>query len=141
MGRIMALDVGQKRVGVAITDEQKIIATGLDTIPTQEIFVFLEQYLASEEVETIVIGDPRQKDNSQSPSARFIEPLVNKINKKYPDLKVERYDERYTSKLAFRTMIESGISKKNRQNKSLIDKISATIILQSYMEFQINQRK
>jgi putative Holliday junction resolvase len=136
----MALDIGQKRIGVAVTDDQKIIANGLDTIPSQDIFDFLEQYISSEEVDTIVIGDPRQKDNSESPSARFIDPLVKKIKKKYPDMKVERYDERYTSKLAFRTMIESGISKKNRQNKSLIDKISATIILQSYMEFQNNQK-
>ena len=136
----MALDVGQKRIGVAVTDELKIIASGLDTIPASEIFGFLEQYIANEEVETIVIGDPRQKDNSESPSARYIDPLVKKIKKKYPDMKVERYDERYTSKLAFRTMIESGISKKSRQNKNLIDKISATIILQSYMDFQQNQR-
>ena len=136
MGRIMALDVGQKRVGIAVTDDLKLIANGLDTVPFAEIFDFLDAYTAEQAVETLVVGEPRQRDNSASPSAGLIDPFVKKLMKKYPEINIERYDERFTSKMAFQAMIDSGISKKSRQDKALIDKISATIILQSYMESQ-----
>jgi putative Holliday junction resolvase len=132
----MAIDVGQKRVGIAITDDLKLIANGLDTVPYAKFFDFLDKYTTEQEVETIVVGEPRQRDNSASPAAGLIDPFVKKLIKKYPQIRVERYDERYTSKMAFQAMIDSGISKKSRQDKALIDKISATIILQSYMESQ-----
>ena len=134
MGRILAIDYGQKRVGLAVTDELQMIANALETVPAREVIAYLQKYIAAENVETIVVGEPKQKDNTASPSAVWIDPFVKKIKKLFPDITIERYDERFTSKMAFQTMIDSGISKKNRRDKSLIDKISATIILQSYLE-------
>ncbi len=130
----MAIDFGQKRVGIAVTDELQMIANGLDTVPAGEIMNYLDQYIVKENVETIVVGEPRQKDNSASQAEAWIGPFVKKLRKRYPGITIDRYDERFTSKLAFQTMIDSGISKKSRQDKGLIDKISATIILQSYLE-------
>jgi len=136
MGRIMAIDYGQKRVGLAITDELKIIATALDTVPVKDIFVYLEEYFEKEEVECVVIGDPRQMNNEASESVKYIDPFVKKFRKVFSGTKVERFDERFTSKMAQQTMIDAGLKKKARQNKSTVDKISAVIILQSYLSAQ-----
>ena len=133
LGRILAIDYGQKKVGFAVTDELQIIANGLDTVHVSKAFDFLKAYVGKEKVDVIVVGDPRKMDNSQSDSARFIEPFVNRIKKELPNIPVVRMDERFTSKMAFQTMIDAGLGKKARQNKELVDKISATIILQSYL--------
>lgn len=133
MGRIIAIDYGQKKVGFAVTDELQICANGLDTVHVSKAFDFLKDYVSREKVDVIVVGDPRKMDNSQSDSARFIEPFVNRVRKEIPDIPLVRMDERFTSKMAFQTMIDAGLGKKARQNKELVDKISATIILQSYL--------
>lgn len=134
MGRILAFDIGRKRTGVAATDPLKIIANGLTTIPTDTVVDFLSQYLNKENVELIVIGQPKQMNNQPSEAVKYIEPVVNRIRKIFPNLKIELVDERFTSKMAFQTMIDGGLKQKDRQNKALVDTISATIILQSYME-------
>ena len=133
MAKILALDFGIKRVGIAVTDDLQIIASGLTTIPTKEIFEFLDSYLRSEKVELFLIGEPRQMDYSASESEKHIIPFIKKLNLKFSNIPVQRVDERFTSKMAFQTMIDSGLKKKQRQNKALIDEISATIILQSYL--------
>ena len=130
----MAIDYGRKRVGIAVTDDLQMISSALTTVHSKDIMTFLKKYLSEENVETIVIGEPRQMNNTHSESEQFIRPFVKQLRKKYPQLKIERFDERFTSKMAFQTMIDSGIGKKARQDKSTVDKISATIILQSYME-------
>lgn len=134
MGRILAIDYGQKRVGVAVTDPLKIIANGLDTVKAEDIFTFLENYLSTYEVEKIVVGYPKTLKNEPAEAVRFINPFVKKLTKKYPQLNIELFDERFTSKMAVRAMIEGGMKKKQRQNKAMIDKVSATIILQSYLQ-------
>ncbi|HNX21150.1 MAG TPA: Holliday junction resolvase RuvX [Bacteroidales bacterium] len=134
MGRILAIDYGQKRVGFAATDELRICANGLDTVHVSKAFDFIVQYVSKEKVDIIVIGEPKTMKFEASDSSRFIEPFVNRLKKAFPDLKIDRYDERFTSKMAFQTMIEAGLSKKQRTNKELVDMISATIILQSYMQ-------
>ncbi len=134
MGRILAIDYGQKRIGLAATDPQQIIANGITTIPTSEIWNFLKKYLEEEQVEKVVIGYPVDTNNSPSQALSYINPFLKKFCKTYPNLPIEQYDERFTSKMAFQTMIDAGLGKKARRNKSLVDKISATIILQSYME-------
>ncbi len=138
MGRILAIDYGQKRVGFAVTDELQICANALDTIPVAQAFDFLKSYLLKEKVDTIVIGEPRKLDNTPSDSTRFIEPFVNRLRKELPNISpattIARVDERFTSRMAFQTMIDVGLKKKDRQNKALIDRVSATIILQTYME-------
>ena len=133
MARIMAIDYGSKRVGIAVTDTLQIIATGLTTVHSKDLIEFLKKYLIKEEVECIVVGEPKRLNNLPSDSARFIDPFVINLKRTFPNLKVERMDERFTSKMAFQTMIDSGLKKKDRQNKELVDEISATIILQSYM--------
>ncbi|MBP5664301.1 MAG: Holliday junction resolvase RuvX [Bacteroidales bacterium] len=133
MGRIIAIDYGQKKVGFAVTDELQICANGLETVHVSKAFDFLKDYVSREKVDVIVVGDPRKMDNSQSDSARFIEPFVNRVRKEIPNIPLVRMDERFTSKMAFQTMIDAGLGKKARQNKELVDKISATIILQSYL--------
>ncbi len=140
MGRIMALDYGRKRVGVAVSDPQRIIATGLDTIPAHQIFAFLETYLRQEEVDVIVVGQPVRLDNSPSEAQMFTEPFVKRLRKLYPDIQLERIDERFTSSIATRAIREAGAKKKDRQRKDLVDKVSATLILQSYMEMKTNFR-
>jgi putative Holliday junction resolvase len=134
MGRILAIDYGQKRVGIAVTDELQMIATGLETVPAKDIWKYLADYLQREQVEAIVVGEPRDMMNRPSDSSRFVEPFVKKLRKTYPHLKIERFDERFTSKMAFQTMIDGGLGKKKRRNKALVDTISATLILQSYLE-------
>ncbi len=134
MGRIMAIDYGQKRVGLAVTDEFQIIANALTTVHSKDIFSFLKDYLNNENVNCIVVGEARQMNNELSESMKFIEPFIKKLKKEFPDQKVERFDERFTSKMASQAILESGLKKKARQNKALIDSVSATILLQSYMQ-------
>lgn len=134
MPKIVAIDYGQKRVGIAVTDDLQIIASGLTTVHSKDIISFLENYLKNNRVECFVVGEPKDLKNNPAESTRFIEPFVKNLKKRFPEIKVERVDERFTSKMAFQTMIDSGLSKKARQNKALIDEISATIILQSYLE-------
>jgi len=129
----MAIDYGSKRVGIAVTDPQQIIASGLTTVHSNEVIDFLKQYMTKEKVSCIVVGEPKRMNNEPSDSARFIEPFVVHLKRTFPTVKIERMDERFTSKMAFQTMIDSGLKKKARQNKELVDEISATIILQSYL--------
>lgn len=139
MGRILAIDYGQKRVGIAVTDILQIAANGLTTVPVAQIFEFLSQYFAKETVETVVVGLPKQMNNLPSESMRYITPFVNRFKKLYPDMPIVMVDERFTSVLAHKAMLDGGLKKKDRQDKALVDQISATILLQSYMESQ-NQR-
>lgn len=129
----MAIDYGEKRIGIAITDDLQIIASGLTTIETKKIFSFLTHYLKTENIELFIVGEPKQLNNTESESEKFIKPFVEKLSKTFPKIPIKRIDERFTSKMAFQTMIDSGLKKKQRQNKALIDEISATIILQSYL--------
>jgi len=133
MGRIVAIDFGTKRTGVAVTDELQIIASGLRTVETPKLIDFLKEYVNSESVELLVIGEPKQKDGSHSQVEVSIQQFIEELGKMMPDLKIERVDERFTSKMAFQTMIDSGLKKQKRRNKALIDEISATIILQDYL--------
>ncbi|MCB2207481.1 MAG: Holliday junction resolvase RuvX [Bacteroidetes bacterium] len=133
MGRILAIDYGQKRVGIAATDELQITSNGISTVHSSDIWQFLEVYLKENNVEAIVVGEPKDMRNQPSDASRFIEPFVKKLIKKYPQVKIERYDERFTSKMAFDAMIEGGLSKKKRRDKALVDKVSATLLLQSYL--------
>jgi putative Holliday junction resolvase len=133
MPRILSIDYGQKRTGIAVTDEMQIIASGLTTIPTHTLIDFLKDYFAKEKVEAVLIGEPRQMNGLPSESASVINGFVTHFSNIFPDMKVIRVDERFTSKMAFQTMIDSGLSKKQRQNKGLIDEISATILLQDYL--------
>ena len=134
MSRLLAIDYGQKRVGIAVTDNEQIIASGLTTVHSKDVSFFLEDYLKCEEVECFVIGEAKNLDNSPSESARFIEPFVKKLSNTFPEIKIVRVDERFSSKIAFQTMIDAGLKKKTRRDKALVDKVSATIILQSYLE-------
>ena len=133
MGRILSIDYGQKRVGIAVTDEMRIIATGLKTVASKDIWSFLKEYLSQENVDSIVVGKPTDMQNRPSDASRFIEPFVRKLIKTYPDMKVDRFDERFTSKIAQQAMLAGGLNKKRRQDKALVDTISATLLLQSYM--------
>jgi putative Holliday junction resolvase len=133
MGRILALDYGKKRTGIAVTDELQIIASGLTTVETKEIFNFLKNYISLEKVETFVVGEPKQMNNTPSESEELIKKFLVQLQKNFPDIPIVRVDERFTSKMAFQTMIDAGLKKKKRQNKALIDEISATLILQNYL--------
>ena len=134
MARILALDFGTKRTGIAITDEMQIIASGLTTVATKELIVFLKQYISEENVELFIIGEPKQMNYEASESEESIAKFLIKLEKAIPHIPVKRVDERFTSKMAFQTMIDSGLKKKQRKDKALIDEISATIILQSYLQ-------
>lgn len=134
MGRILAIDYGTKRTGIAVSDPLRIIAGGLTTIETRQLERWIAQYVAENDVTTIVVGKPMQPNGQPSDTWRFVEPLVARLKRTYPGKEVELYDERFTSVLAHRTMLASGIGRKARQDKALVDKISATIILQGYME-------
>lgn len=134
MARIVSLDIGKKRTGVAVTDPQQIIATGLKTIETSSIIEFLRTYTTTEKVEKLVVGYPIQTNGKPSDALRYINPIIQQIVKTFPHLQVVQFDERYTSTLAHRAMIEAGMSRKDRRNKAAVDTISATIILQSYMQ-------
>ena len=134
MSRILAIDYGRKRTGIAVTDTMQLIANGLTTVATHELLKFIQDYISKEQVERIVIGKPKQMNNEDSENMRFIEPFVRSLKKQLPDMPVEYVAERFTSVLAHRTMLEAGLKKKDRQNKALVDEISAVIILQSYLE-------
>lgn len=133
MARILAIDYGQKRTGIAITDEMQIIASGLTTVPSETALTFLQKYFNDEKVERVLIGQPMQMDYTPSESTETIEAFVKKFEKLFPDMPVERVDERFTSKMAQKTMLASGLKKKQRQNKALVDEISATIMLQDFL--------
>jgi putative Holliday junction resolvase len=134
LARFLAIDYGRKRAGLAVTDPLRIIANSLTTVMTQDLFPFLEKYFAREPVDTIVVGYPRQMNNLPSEAVVYIDPFIKKLRKTWPDKTVVLMDERFTSKMAMQTMIDGGVKKMDRRNKELIDAISATIILQSYMD-------
>ena len=129
----MALDYGTKRTGIAVTDELQIIASGLTTVETKTLLPFLKEYFEKEKVELVLVGEPKQKDGTHSRVEEDIQKFLGKFSETFPQLPILRRDERFTSKMAFQTMIDSGLKKKQRQNKALIDEISATIILQDYL--------
>jgi len=136
MSRILAIDYGKKRVGIAVSDPSQLIAGGLTTVDSQQVLTFLVKYLATESVECIVVGLPKQMNNMPSESMKYITPFVNSLKNKFPHVRVEFFDERFTTVLTHKTMLGGGLKKKDRQNKALVDEISATIILQDYMESQ-----
>jgi putative holliday junction resolvase len=133
MPRILAIDYGIKRTGIAVTDDFQIIASGLTTIPSETTIDFLKDYFSKENVIVVLIGEPKQMNGQPSESTEIIEKFVQKFKIAFPNMKVERSDERFTSKMAFQTMIDSGLKKKQRQNKALVDEIAATIMLQDYL--------
>ena len=136
MARLLSIDYGTKRTGIAVTDELQIIASGLTTVAAHELFPFLEKYFSEEKVALVIIGEPKQKDGTHSNVEVEIKRFLQKFSEKFPAMKTTRMDERFTSKMAFQTMIDSGLKKKQRQNKALIDEISATIILQDYLNYK-----
>ena len=133
MARILAIDYGEKRSGIAVSDELQIIASGLTTVATDELMSFLKKYVSDEAVELFLIGLPKQMNNEPSQSEALIKPFLNQLKNAFPDIPYNRVDERFTSKIAVKTMIDSGLKKKARRNKALLDEISATLILQSYL--------
>ena len=134
MARLLAIDYGRKRTGIAVSDTLQIIANGLTTVPSHTLMAFLKDYVAKESVERFIIGLPRQMNYEESESMQYIKPFVKRLEKEIPTIPVEYFDERFTSQMALQTMIDGGVKKKKRQNKALVDEISATIILQGYME-------
>lgn len=140
MGRIMAIDYGVKRTGLAVTDPVRIIATALTTVETPALLPYIKEYCAREEVDLFVVGEAKHMDNSPSESMQYIEPFVKQLKETFPDKEIARVDERFTSKMAFQTMIDSGLKKKQRRDKGMIDQIAATLILQTYMN-TINNNK
>ena len=134
--RILAIDYGIKRTGIAVTDEMQMIAFGLTTIPSETAISFLKDYFSKEKVECVIVGEPKQMDGTPSQSAEIINAFVAKFQTAFPEMPVNRVDERFTSKMAFQTMIDSGLNKKQRQNKALVDEIAATIILQDYLRYK-----
>ncbi|MCR9225834.1 MAG: Holliday junction resolvase RuvX [Flavobacteriaceae bacterium] len=133
MARILALDFGKVRTGIAVTDELQLIASGLTTIETKELLAFLEEYTQKEPIERFVVGLPKQMDNTASESEALIQEFLKKLKAKLPSIPVERQDERFTSKMAFQSMLDTGMKKKKRRDKALVDEISATLILQAYL--------
>lgn len=133
--RLMAIDYGGKRTGIAVTDEMQMIASGLTTVATKELFAFLTDYFSRENVEKVVIGEPKRLNNEPSQIADEIVKFVEKFKQQFASIEVVRMDERFTSKMAFQTMIDSGLKKKQRQNKALVDEIAATILLQDYLTY------
>jgi len=136
MARILAIDYGKKRTGIAVTDTLQIIASGLTTVATPELLNFLKEYTKKEKVALILVGKPLQMNNKPSESEALIKPFLVQLKNEFSHISIERVDERFTSKMAFQSMIEGGLKKKKRQNKALVDEISATIILQSYLYSQ-----
>lgn len=134
MGRLLAIDYGKKRCGIAVSDPMKIIANGLTTVATHELFDWLKNYMSKEDVDVLIIGEPKKVTGEYSETMKYIEPFVNRVRKNFPTLKIEMVDERFTTKLAFQAMIDGGVKKHNRDNKNgTVDMVSATIILQTYM--------
>lgn len=137
MPRIIAIDYGSKRCGLAVTDPLRLIASGLTTVATPDLIPYLQEYFKVEEVDLIVLGQPKRHDGSFSDIESEILVFIEKLRLSFPDLDVQRVDERFTSKMAFRAMIDGGLSKKQRQNKAMVDQVSATIILQDYLEYHL----
>jgi putative Holliday junction resolvase len=135
MARILAIDYGSKRVGLAVTDPLKIIASGLTTVHSKDLISYLEEYLKKEVVECIVVGEPKTLQNEASDSARYIEPFVTHLTRKFPHIKIARFDERFTTVLAHQAMLMGGLKKKDRANKETVDMVSATILLQDYLQY------
>lgn len=133
MGKVLAIDYGKKRCGIAVTDDLQIIASGLTTVETSKLIPFLKDYVSQNDVELFVVGEPKQMNNQPSESEVLIKPFLEKLIKTFPNTPIKRVDERFTSKMAVQSMLASGLKKKKRQNKALIDEISATIILQTYL--------
>lgn len=133
MAQILAIDYGKVRTGLAVTDDMQIIASGLTTVATKELLDYIKTYTKKENVELFLIGEPKQMDNTASESEALIKPFISKLRSTFPHIPIERVDERFTSKIAAKTLIDSGLNKKKRQNKALLDEVSATIILQSYL--------
>lgn len=133
MSRILAIDYGIKRTGIAVTDELQIIASGLTTIPSETAIAFLTTYFSKEKVSKVLIGEPKQMNGDPSESTPIIEKFVTAFKTAFPEMQIVRVDERFTSKMAFKTMIDSGLKKKQRQKKGLVDEIAATILLQDYL--------
>jgi putative Holliday junction resolvase len=140
MGRILAIDYGSKRIGLAITDPMQIFASPLNTVSPKEFDNFIENYLKTEEVDAFVIGYPLKMNNQPSDAVKYINPFIKKLKKSYPEKVIHLADERFTSQMAFRTMIEGGVKKNKRQDKSMVDKISASIILQSFLDNRSNRK-
>lgn len=136
VGRLLAVDYGTKRVGLAVSDCMQIIATKLATVPTADIFPYLKEYVSAEQVDAIVVGNPKQMNNMPSESAKAVHSFVDKLAKTFPNIKIHMLDERFTSKMASRAIAQSGLSKKKRQDKALIDSVAAVIILQDFMQMQ-----
>ena len=134
MGRILAIDFGRKRTGIAVTDCLKIVANGLDTVPTHKVVEFLKQYTAKEPVELIVVGEPKKLDNTPSESQNYLRPFLKKLREAFPDMPIEMFDERFTSTIAHQSMLSGGARKSTRQNKDIVDTIAATIILNDYLQ-------
>ena len=134
MARAMAFDVGKKRIGIAVTDELQMIASGLTTLAPNEIFAFVKEYLSKESVSEFILGDPRNLDNSDAESMPLVDQFEKTLKNRHPEVPIQRVDERFTSKMASRAMVEMGMSKKKRQNKANVDEISAVIILQSWLD-------
>jgi putative holliday junction resolvase len=141
MGRIIGIDYGLKRIGLAVTDPLKIFASPLITISPAEFDNFMNGYLKTDEVEAFVIGYPVQMNNQPSASVSYINPFIKKLKKTYPEIYIHLADERFTSQMAFRTMVDGGVKKKDRQDKSMVDKISASIILQSFLDNRSNKKE
>ena len=140
MGRIIGIDYGNKRIGLAVTDPLQIFASPLDTVKPHEFDNFIQTYLKNEKIDEFIIGYPVQMNNQPSESVKYIDPFLKKIKKKFPDIPVHLVDERFTSKLAFQTMIDGGVKQKGRRDKAMVDKISASIILQSFLDSRTNKK-
>jgi len=138
LGRVIAIDYGKKRTGLAVTDPLRLISNNLATVPSQEIYDFLTGYFSEEEVDVIVVGYPKKMNNEPSESVIYINPFIKKLEIMFPDKEIVLMDERFTSKIAFRSMIEGNLKKKKRRDKELIDKLSANLILQSYLDYKRN---
>lgn len=140
MARIIAIDYGQKRVGLAVTDSLQIIATALDTVYSKDAVQYIAEYVSRENVELFVVGFPKDLRNNDTDATKYVEAFVKHLERKFPDIPVEKIDERFTSKIAFRAMIDGGMKKQARRNKEMIDKLSAVVILQSYLEQKQNEK-
>jgi len=136
MGRILAIDYGKKRTGLAVTDPLQLIASGLTTVLTHDLIPYLKKYFAQETVSEIIIGEPKGLDGNATDATALVAECIRILQKNFPDMPVKKIDERFTSKIAFRSMIDSGLKKKDRQNKALVDEISATVLLQEYLQYK-----
>ncbi|MDR3226681.1 MAG: Holliday junction resolvase RuvX [Prevotellaceae bacterium] len=140
MARILAIDYGQKRVGLAVTDNLQIIATALDTVHSKDVINYISEYIKHENVELFVVGFPKDLQNKSTDATKYVEAFIKQLGKVFPDIPIEKTDERFTSKIAFRAMIDGGLKKTDRRDKALIDRVSAVIILQSYLEQKQNEK-